>query len=139
MTVPDFPFTAASSARSLDRMSTVNVPLTYQNPVWPHYFADPFVLKVDGVYWAYGTAPADERGREFPVLRSDDLVHWTYAAHALEPPAESRGFNHWAPEVARGDDGRFYLYYSFAPRDADEHHRLHVAVADHPAGPFVAI
>ena len=108
---------------------------TYTNPVWPHYFADPFVLRVGRKYFAYGTAPASEDGREFSVLRSDDLVNWTYAAHALAPRTEARGHNHWAPEVAE-KDGRFYLYYSFAPRDADEHHRLRVAAADDPAGPF---
>ena len=34
--------------------------ITYTNPVWPHYFADPFVLRVaHGEYYAYGTAPAE--------------------------------------------------------------------------------
>ena len=110
--------------------------ITYTNPVWPHYFADPFVLRVARSYFAYGTAPAAEGGDEFPVLRSDDLVNWRYLRHALRPTSEARGHNHWAPEVAE-KDGRFYLYYSFAPRDADEHHRLRVAVADDPPGPFV--
>ena len=119
-------------------MATATSPITYTNPVWSGYFADPFVLKVKGVYWAYGTGPADERGREFPVLRSDDLVNWQHVGHALEAGADARGYNHWAPEVAQGNDGRFYLYYSYAPRDADEHHRLRVAISDHPAGPFKA-
>ncbi|HYO11400.1 MAG TPA: glycoside hydrolase family 43 protein [Tepidisphaeraceae bacterium] len=116
-------------------MGTATSHLTYANPVWPDYFADPFVLKVGDRYYAYGTGPADAGGREFPVLRSPDLVHWERAGHALQPPRDARGHNHWAPEVAE-HDGRFYLYYSFAPRDADEHHRLRVAVADDPAGPF---
>ena len=50
--------------------------LSYRNPVFPHYFADPFVLRVGREYWAYGTAPPDERGRHFPILRSNDLAHW---------------------------------------------------------------
>ena len=29
--------------------------LTYTNPVWPGYLADPFVLKWEGEYYAYGT------------------------------------------------------------------------------------
>src|SRR3954470_21329171 len=95
--------------------------ITYTNPIWPHYFADPFVLRAGPrEYYAYGTAPADEQGREFPVLRSEDLVNWKYAGHALAPALDARGHNHWAPEVAPRN-GRFYLYYSFAPRDADEH------------------
>jgi beta-xylosidase len=110
--------------------------ITYANPVYPHDFADPFVLRVGQTYWAYGTAPPDGGGRHFPVLRSDDLVHWSYARHALTPLANPPGVNYWAPEVAhRG--GRFYLYYSATTSTSDEHHRLRVAVADDPAGPFV--
>src|SRR3954466_319820 len=112
-------------------------PLTYTNPVWPAYFADPFVLRVGKTYWAYGTAPAAEDGKQFPVLQSHDLATWTYAGHALQPLREPAGVNYWAPEVAAGDDGRFYLYYSATTSQSDEHHRLRVAIAEHPAGPFV--
>jgi beta-xylosidase len=109
----------------------------YTNPVWPDYFADPFVVKVGATYWAYGTAPPDQRGREFPVLQSADLVNWRYVGHALTAVSETRGYPHWAPEVAQADDGRFYLYYSATTSRSDEHHRLRVAVADQPQGPFV--
>jgi beta-xylosidase len=109
--------------------------LTYTNPVWPHYFADPFVLRVGRDYYAYGTGPVDEAGREFPILFSRDLVHWEPAGHAIEPTPQARGHNHWAPEVAE-KDGRFFLYYSASPRGADEHHRLRVATSDSPRGPF---
>jgi GH43 family beta-xylosidase len=34
-------------------------------------------------------------------------------------------------------DGKFYMYYSASGDGGDETHRLRVAVADHPAGPFV--
>src|SRR4051794_15814623 len=110
--------------------------ITYANPIWPHYFADPFVLKVGGEFWAYGTAPADERGRQFPILRSRDLTHWEYVNHALEPLVNPPAFSYWAPEVAERD-GKYYLYYSASHGQSDEHHRLRVGVADHPAGPFV--
>ena len=30
--------------------------LTYSNPVWSGYCADPFVLRHEGFYYAYGTA-----------------------------------------------------------------------------------
>src|SRR5688500_16813498 len=109
--------------------------MTYTNPVWPHYFADPFVLKTNGEYYAYGTAPADEQGKHFPVLRSRDLVTWEYVSHALVPLTTPRGFNYWAPEVAE-KEGRFYLFYSASTSESDETHRLRVAVAEHPAGPF---
>ena len=112
---------------------------TYTNPVWPGYFADPFVLRAsaDGTYWAYGTGPGVD-GREFPVLRSTDLVNWTPAGGAVVPPPGLAGGNFWAPEVAERD-GKFHLYYSAAPQGSDAHHRLRLAVADHPAGPFVDV
>ena len=43
---------------------------------------------------------------------------------------------YWAPEVAE-HDGRFFLYYSTAPANRDELHRLHVATSASPHGPFV--
>jgi beta-xylosidase len=110
---------------------------TYRNPVHPDIFADPFVLKHEGVYYAYGTAPGDGDGRQVPVLRSNDLVHWAQLGHALAPvPGAGPDAHYWAPEVAF-HEGRFYMYYSFgsAPEGTDQ--KLRVAVADRPEGPFV--
>lgn len=116
------------------------MPITYTNPVFSGYFADPFVLKHGDTYYAYGTgsnagdASSPDR-RMFPVLSSLDLVHWKAVGWALVPPHGGQAF--WAPEVAERD-GRFYLFYSMSTgRHADETHRLRVAVADDPAGPFV--
>jgi beta-xylosidase len=110
------------------------MPFTYQNPVFPHDFADPFVLQSRGAYYAYGTAAPGPDGRIFPILRSADLVRWEPLAGALEPLVD--GFSYWAPEVAE-KDGRFYLFYSASTSASDEHHRLRVAMAEDPAGPFV--
>ena len=111
------------------------MPLTYTNPVWPGYFADPFVLKWQDEYYAYGTGEAAADGAVFPVLHSKDLARWEHLGGAMTPLA---GGSHayWAPEVA-ARDGRFYLYYSAADGAEDDTHRLRVAVAAHPAGPFV--
>ncbi len=115
------------------------MPLTYKNPVWPGYFADPFVLRWREEYYAYGTGKeleSDGRGGvgAFKILRSRDLVSWEPVGVALTvPPGDARSF--WAPEVAE-HAGKFYLYYSNAPEGRDELHRLRVAVALHPAGPF---
>jgi beta-xylosidase len=105
----------------------------FTNPVHPTYFADPFVLRHEGVYYAYGTIPV--AGRTVPALRSRDLVEWESIGDVLEP-LERAGHVYWAPEVARGDDGRFYLYFSVGQEEG-EGHRLRVAVADAPEGPFV--
>jgi beta-xylosidase len=107
----------------------------YQNPVWPGYFADPFVLKAQGNYYAYGTGPVEEGGRVFPVLKSSDLIHWEGLGGALEPLTHPPALNYWAPEAAERD-GRFYLFYSASTTQSDEHHRLRVALSDSPAGPF---
>jgi beta-xylosidase len=114
--------------------------LKYQNPVWPGYFADPFVLKWQGEYFAYGTGSSsgdnlNTNGRMFPVLCSQDLANWEFLGGALEPLTALGARNYWAPEVA-ARDGRFYMYYS-ADGIEGRDQQLRVAVADHPAGPFV--
>lgn len=107
----------------------------YRNPVWPGYFADPFVLRVEDDYYAYGTGKAGARlaGREFEVLHSRDLVRWTSVGGALEPLPDAALTDYWAPEVA-AHDGRYWMYYSAGT--GDQGHRLRVAVADRPEGPF---
>jgi len=59
-------------------------PRTYLNPVHPHSFPDPFVLKHRGEYWGYCTGLWHD-GRAFGVIRSRDLVEWQSLAGALEP------------------------------------------------------
>lgn len=114
--------------------------MIYQNPVWPGYFADPFVFAHRGEYFAYGTGDGleyDDAGtaRAFRILRSRDLVGWQPAGAALEMPPEQADQAFWAPEFAE-HEGRFYCYYSSAPAGNNELHRLRVAVADNPLGPF---
>lgn len=105
---------------------------SYLNPVYPHYMADPFVLRHDGIYYAYGTAPAPSDGWQFPVLTSVDLIDWTAAGWALIPVDGADQY--WAPEVAY-HDGQFYLYYS-AHGLAGRDHLLRVATSSSPLGPF---
>ncbi len=112
---------------------------TYRNPIWPGYFADPFVLKVGKDYYAYGTAPETAGdGRVFPVLHSRDLVQWEALGGALTTPNGPARTAYWAPEAAERD-GKFYLYYSSAGEGGDEGHQLYAAVADFPAGPFTEV
>lgn len=106
---------------------------TYTNPVYDHYLADPFVLFHEGTYYAYGTAPADPSGRQFPVVRSVDLIHWEQCGHALAPLAGAVAF--WAPEVAF-HDGLFYMYYSASGINGNDH-QLRVAISESPTGAFI--
>jgi len=121
---------------------------TYSNPVHPEYFADPFVLRHNGEYFAFGTAPrCDPDERAFPVLHSKDLATWTYVGGALDllpecqdvPLHERR--HYWAPEVVERD-GSFYLFYSCSTDRCVEDgqyvasQRLRLATSQHPQGPY---
>ena len=102
------------------------------NPVYDGYFADPFVLALEDGYVAYGTGAIVD-GRAFEVLRSGDLERWTRVGGALEPLGEPWATDYWAPEVAHVD-GTFFMYYSVGT--GDRGHRLRVATATAPEGPF---
>jgi arabinan endo-1,5-alpha-L-arabinosidase len=106
--------------------------LRYRNPVYPGYFADPFALRTDSGYLAFGTGSVVD-GRVFEVLRSPDLVRWTRAGGALEPVSPDLGTDYWAPEVCERD-GAWWLYYSVG--HGDRGHHLRVGRADVPEGPF---
>ena len=106
---------------------------TYTNPVYPGKFPDPFVLRVDGTYYAYGSDLEVEAERAIPVLRSDALVHWTPLGHALELVDLPTAKAYWAPEVAH-HDGRVFMYFTTGVED--RHHQIRVAVAERPEGPF---
>ena len=106
------------------------------NPVYAGYFADPFVWRARGEYFAIGTGPEEAGGTNrrtvFPLLRSRDLVSWTEAGSVLERP-DVEGDTFWAPEVAC-EHGAFYLYYSVGR--GDRGHQLRVAEAVAPEGPY---
>ncbi len=104
---------------------------TYLNPVYPRSFADPFVLKTSGEYFAYSTGFASD-GNVFAVLRSKDLVSWTESGGAMSPLETSPPY-YWAPEVTYWS-GKFFLYYSAGNEVLME---IRVAVSDRPDSGFV--
>ncbi len=118
-------------------MFTANTVATHRNPVYAGYFADPFVWKHEGSYYAVGTgeleATGHSVGKVFSILRSSDLFHWQFASNALVRPAAELGTHFWAPEVAYAN-GQFYLYYSVGFED--KNHHLRVAVSQTPVGPY---
>ncbi len=107
--------------------------VAFTNPVHDGNLPDPFVLRAQDAWYAYGT-----QGRlgALPVLRSDDLVHWEVVGDGMPVLAPWTGAGrHWAPEVVELQ-GRYVAYYTAMERET-QRQCLGVAVADHPAGPFV--
>jgi GH43 family beta-xylosidase len=123
----------------------------YTNPVYREYFADPFVWKHQGTYYAVGTgaqeaigkpvhdvqpvpeAKGDEQPRVFSLLRSDDFATWHQVGKAMIRPDPRLGYSFWAPEVAYHEQSHF-LYYSVGHEDKG--HQLRVAVSSRPEGPY---
>ncbi len=110
------------------------MPLTYTNPVYPHYFADPFAFRHGDWYYAVGTGASDDPSRVCPMLRSRDLVNWEPLGACLVKLANGFGTDYWAPEIAYSD-GLFYLYYSVG--FGDKGHHLRVATSEQPTGPYI--
>ena len=110
---------------------------TFSNPVLADDFPDPFVLEVDGAYFAYATGSA---GANIQVARSEDLVRWQRLEDALpELPDWSTG-DTWAPEVARTSAG-FVMYYTLRSLssvriDGGYSQCISYAVGPEAAGPF---
>jgi GH43 family beta-xylosidase len=103
-----------------------------QKPVYPDYFADPFVLAHNGKYYAYGTGLGlQPNQRFFELLVSDNLINWQSHGGVLEPLTTGET-DYWAPEVAFFDN-LFYMYYSSGFGDQQ---RLRVATSSVPEGPF---
>ena len=108
---------------------------TYQNPVLPHDFPDPFVLRTGTTYYAYAT---NAFGKNVQVAQSRDLVTWTDLADALPKLpswAASNADLTWAPAVLERP-GSYVLYYT--ARDvASGVQCVSRAIAATPEGPYV--
>ncbi|MBB5351677.1 beta-xylosidase [Haloferula luteola] len=99
--------------------------ISYENPVWDGYLADPYVFKSGDAWYAIGTGNAAE-GKQFPMLRSTNFTDWEPVGSVLD---KIEGIEeYWAPEIAE-KDGKFYLYWA-------GNRKMRVAVSDHPTGPF---
>lgn len=109
-------------------------------PVHPAYCADPFVLAAEGAFYAFGTGGGGQGQSadtgHFVLLRSTDLETWERLPAPLLPlDTPNVGTHFWAPEAARGDDGKYYLYYSVG-KDGEAGHQLRVAISEAPGGPY---
>ena len=102
-------------------------------PVDPRDFADPFVLRVGAVYFAYAT---NLGATNVQVMTSSDLDRWEALGDALPdlPPWAQRGWT-WAPAVTAVAERQLVLYYTVRePRSGRP--AISVASAARPEGPF---
>ncbi len=109
----------------------------HRNPVYPDYFADPFVWKHGGMYYAIGTGESEASGhaleKVFPLLESANFLEWRFAGRAMNRVAGGLGNCYWAPAIAFANR-TFYLYYSVGR--GDKAHQLRFATSDCPTGPY---
>jgi len=114
------------------------------------YMADPAAKVFDGrVYiypshdWDSGASEDDDGGhfqmKDYHVLSLDDIENGEVTDHgvilALEDVPWAAG-QLWDSDVCKGNDGRYYLYFS--AKDYNGLFHLGVAIADKPEGPFKA-
>ncbi len=111
---------------------------TFTNPLFYDEFSDPDLIRVGEDFYLTGTTMHSMPG--LPILRSRDLVNWTFVAYAMERldlgPAfrleEGKnvyGQGIWAPSL-RHHAGTFYLFSNV------NRHTTQLFTAKDPAGPW---
>jgi hypothetical protein len=99
---------------------------------FPFDFADPYVLRVGGMYYGYST---NAGAGDIQVIRSSDLTNWEIVGNGLAGvPSWAAEGSTWAPSVAaRG--GGYVVYYTVKDRWSGKQ-CISRGVAESPAGPF---
>jgi len=113
-------------------------PPRFSNPVAGPSFTNPSVLRTwDGWFYAYGSevTGAEAGAALIPVMKSADLVNWTFQRAAFSSrPSWHKGWLS-SPEVVEVNR-QAYLYYTFGDVD-DPTVCVGIATAFNPAGPYV--
>lgn len=118
-----------TTLQSSDCVACCMVP---SNPVFGGNWADPFVVRSGGTYYAFATGGTVRR------RSSKDLVHWTPANTALASSPwknSSKGF--WAPTVYHAKNGKWILYYASQRSGSTTQHCIGRAVSNSISGTFV--
>lgn len=114
----------AGSAQSLKKHETPHA----MNPLLPGYFADPTIKKIGDTYYIYATTDGNGWGAgPSQVWTSIDFKNWT-----IKPMNWPNTHWYWAPDMTKGYDGRYYLYYS-------QPVEIFGAVSDTPVGPWTSL
>ena len=101
-------------------------------------YGDPAVLKTDDGYYLLATS--NDAPDAFPILHSDDLVHWAHQGFVFprgeEPEWAAKGervADYWAPEMAKvGDE----YWVAFTARQHSNALAIGLAKGPGPTGPF---
>ena len=118
------------------------------NPILPEFHADPEIIysNLTHRYYIYSTTDGFPGwgGQYYTCYSSDNLTDWKYEGVPLDVSGKQVSWadgNLWAPAIEeKYIDGayKYFLYFSAALNGKDNK-CIGVAVADHPAGPFVAL
>ena len=114
---------------------------TFTNPLFYEEFSDPDLIRVGADFYLTGTTMHSMPG--LPVLRSRDLVNWTFVSYALdrldlapsfrlENGKNEYGRGIWAP-CFRYHDGTFYIFSNVNGQTTQTFR------AKNPAGPWTRI
>ena len=93
---------------------------------------DPFIVIVDGTYYAYGTEWVCYRNTS-GSLDGD----WEFLGKVAENPPTDLGTDHWAPEV-HIYNGAYYMFTTYRSTDTGRH-GCTILRSESPEGPFVEI
>lgn len=103
------------------------------NPLLPGYFADPTIVKFGDIYYIYATTDNEMLASGAPTLwYSKDFQNWYN--YTMEVPSLSSVNlrNFWAPDIIKGDDGKYYLYFGNCQAGCN----IYGYVSDTPYGPW---
>jgi len=103
------------------------------NPIINGYFADPTIVKYEGVYYLYATIDP-WGGDELAVFETKDFKnfirkHIEWPTKKLCTSPTSWGAMVWAPSVVKAKNRKFYMYVSVGSE-------IWVGVSDCPLGPW---
>ena len=103
------------------------------NPLLPGYYADPTIVKYNGIYYIYATTDNEMLASGVPsVWYSKDFCHWYNYIMEIPSLSSVRLRNFWAPDILQGDDGRYYLYFGNCQAGCN----IYGYVSDTPTGPW---
>jgi hypothetical protein len=104
------------------------------NPLVPGYFADPTIQKFGDTYYLYATTDGIKLASGEPqVWISKDFVNWYN--YEMDVPLPKGLTNCWAPDVVRGNDGRYYYFQG----NCEANCNIYGYVSDSAMGPWTRI